>query len=220
MANYLSLCIGMTLLLSANHIHQVLESKMSTLALTFYGWGQSWIFLWILLPLHTIWSNIMMVPPNQAQWLTCHLSYLNHLLMPFIPPTFFQLFSNWTPNLSNTMASTTRSVLCNHPKASITSAISNMSIRNTKTGVFLYLTFPQTGMNSVLRDFYSQVMWHLPLLALPHQPSHLIPWQTLSALLILLVIALAHFLQHWLTTIPIMKCGFRATMRKNVVLNP
>ncbi len=53
----------------------------------------------ILLPLHTIWSNLMMIPPNQSQKLTCHLLYLNHLLMPLIPPTFCHVFSNWTTKL-------------------------------------------------------------------------------------------------------------------------
>ncbi len=53
-ADYLFLCIRMSLLLSANHIRPVLKSKMSTQTLTYYGQRQSWIFLWILLPPHTI----------------------------------------------------------------------------------------------------------------------------------------------------------------------
>jgi hypothetical protein len=76
-------------------------------------------------------------------------------------------------------------------------------MRNWKTGVFPYLTFPQTDMNSVLKDYYSWVMWHLPLLSLPHQQPYSILWQTLSALPIILVIALVHYLQHWPTIIPI-----------------
>ncbi len=192
---HLSFCTHMTQFLSSNHIHLVLEWKISTRAQTLYNWGQSWIFLWILSPLHTIWSNI--------------------------PPTFCHLFSEWTLKLHlNRMDNTTMATIHDHSKASVQSAIGHTSIRNRKTGVFLYITFPWNGMNFVLKDYYSWVMWHLHLLALSHPLPHSIPWQTLSALLILLLIALYHFLQHRPTTIPIKRCGFRATMGKTTVLNP
>ncbi len=156
----------------------------------------------------------MIVPPSLSQRLTCHHLYLNWRIS-LIPLTSIHLFSDWTLKLPlSTMASTTKATSHNCLMVTTTSAMSLMWIRNKKIGVFHSLTSPWPGMTSARKVYYSRVTWHLPLLALS------LPWQTLSALLILLVIALAHFSQLWPRTILIERCGFRVTSKKNAGLNP
>ncbi len=220
MAAYLYPCIGRTLLPSAYLIHPALEVRMSIHTQTQFYRVLWWTFQWIPINLHTTWSNLTMAPPDPFHPQICHCWFQNHQSMLQTPLIFCHLsWNSISKSRLNMMGITIKATSLNLLMGLIISVTNHTSTRNKRTEGFPCPTYLWTGMNSARKGSYSLVMYrHHFFVQLCHWQL-LTPSLTLSVLSILFVTAPGHSLQRWQIVIQVERFGFRATLKKNTVLN-
>ncbi len=214
MADYLYFCTGMTLppmalkwrtsIHTQNHLigycngHPNGSQSISTLP------GQIW---WWYLLIHSI-RRYAVIDPKKSQ------PMLQTLLF------FCYLFWNSTPKSRlNMMGITIKATSPNLLMGLIISITNCTSTRNKRIGEFLYQVYLWTGMNFAWKGSYSLVMYHHHFFGQLCHRQLSTPQLILSALSILFMTAPAHSLQYWQIVIQIERFGFRATLKKNGVLN-
>ncbi len=146
MEAYLSLCTGTTTRRSASPTGPALASWTSTLLRVAASPARSWTSLSTPRHPHSISSFLTMGPHELLHLPRCPHSYLNLSPSHPIPPICYHPSSSQAvKSHMNMTVSFTRDSSANLPTAPSVSALSHTSIRNQKTGGFLYLILPLHG---------------------------------------------------------------------------